>query len=606
VVSESEDSEVLTPSDPPVRIEANIGTKVPSLVSSLEKIQFASGEVYSIPEDVINSAYEVLLSRTHERKSVEVLLKRGFQFNVKEQLLVIPVQFIQQDATIAEIMLSCAKLLGFKVTVYHDDKLNCNLKSGFDDFFLGILYAIGGPRNTKLAHSKTGRELAYAIGMSLRVKGEAKRWNVDGALRPNNFFFANNPNEAVMVQKKTFKIEYGVRNAFLAPFESVSAGTIFYKVVSSTLMHIGIYDMEVKAADTFFYSNLITFDDFVKKNWVEIWTETKSKKLELTQVRKATFPNRNALLLNEELEMFKTFTQPFFSSVEDLRKDYLDLLMSLGYSGFSSLLAKRFGVRHTILQNIASVTTKRLQAIRKVEGKTDIKKKQVTRDRLVSYLSKIPSPLLSLRAELGKLLNSEQRTIACSVLGAELGVDSHKVIDKLMSKIVPIYINNGIYKDEESKVVKMGIQSDDKLIQTYEITYKKVISMKNKRDLIFSLIEKIHKSSTPEYRGMLYRKVYETCTPYITQWRDIEKLRTEMFDQLLTNMAITSTMLSAVTFSDLDKNKYIFDFCEDFKRNYEKTSRNKTLDKTDDQSILALVNKWAEHPLVPFPFRKKS
>jgi hypothetical protein len=560
------------------------------LDTKLESIQLTSGEVKQIPTEFLDRAFEQLVSRSKNRRGVEVMLKRGFQFDTKGKRLVIPLAFLQQDATIAQIMLSCAHLLGYSVMVYEDSKLNCNIKNGFDDFFLGLLYAIGGPRNTKLSHSKLGRELAYSIGMSIRMKGEARRWNLEGALRPNNFFFANNPTEAVVISRKRTAISYGVKNAFLAPFESVAAGTIFYKIVSSALMQVGIQDMSVEVGDLFFFSNIITFDDFVKKNWVEIYAE-KGKKLELVQVRKATFPSRNALLLNEELDIIKLWTSPFFSSVEDLRKDYFNLLMTHGFAGFNALVSQRFGIRHTILQNIASVTTKRLQALRKTEASADIKKKQVTREKLVSYLSKIPSPLMSFRSELEKLLNQSQRQIAYSILGAQLGVDAFNVMDHLLSKILPVYVNQNIYKESEKGIGKQIYKPDDLVITLYETVYKKATSVKNTRNLIIDLMKKVSTAVTPEYRGMLYRKIYNLCDSVITKVEECRQAENEKYKELVKNLQITLTLFDGITLIDTDKNNYIYDFCRDFKACYLKTSMYSTLNVNEDSSMKGLIQK---------------
>lgn len=531
------------------------------------------------------------MTRSNNRRTVETMLKRGFQFNTKEKRMVVPMAFLTQDHTISQIMLSCAKMLGFSVVCYQDAKLNCSIKNGYDDFFLGLLYSMGSPRNTKLSHSKVGRDLSYAIGMSLRLKGYVQRFNVEAALRPNNFFFANNNDEFILVQKRKVNISYGVKNAFLNPFESAAAGSIFYKVVSSTLMHIGLADLDQQSQDLFVTTNLLTFDDFVKKNWVEVWSEQRgSKTPTLVQVRKATFPSRNAMLLNEELDAIKLWTKPFFSSVEDLRNDFYGLLFLHGYTEFSKLLSKRYSVRHVILQNLASVTTKRLQAMRRSLNVTDLKKKSVTREKLVTFLSGIQSPIESFRGELNKILSNEQSLIAKGCLGAEIGIDGGQVIEFLLNKVAVAYVSHKVYDDKE-KLSALKFTINEKKIALYEKCYKKQISCKRICDLVMHYMNQIVNAQTPDFRGLLYRKVLTLCDPYLLKWKEVREAMSNGYDELIKELSTTAKYFDALIQTDSELCHSISIFLADFAKRYNETAKVNTLPKSQDDSMAAFVKK---------------
>jgi hypothetical protein len=559
----------------------------------LTDLDLASGKVSEIPSKVLDAAYNELMSRANKRRSVEMILKKGFQFNSKEKFLTIPKEFLTGDSTIAEIMLSCAKILDFRVTVYADDKIKCTLQDGSDDLLLGLLYSIGGPRNTKLSHSKTGRDLGYAIGMSLRLRGEMKTFGIEGALRPNNFFFANNKDESYMLNKKRMMIFYGVKQALSSVFVSPDAGMIFYKVVASTLMTLGIKDMTPTDQELFVNSNVITFDELIKKNWIEVWSDN-ARNPQLLQVRKATFPSRNSLLLNEELDAIQLLSKPFFSSVEDIRNDYINLLYTHGYSGLMKIVSKRYMVRHTILQNIASMTTKRLQFLRRILNIADLKKKQVTRERLVTYLSNLQTPLENFKEELKKILTAEQRKIAFKVLAAEVGIETKQCYDYLLSKVLLAYKNNLVYANNKNVPVVKVVDPDEETINLYENIYKKVNSMKRKADLIHKWIKMIVDSNTSSHRGLLYRKVILLIPSFSSQYTEVMKLYKERKRDITKLLAFTVEYLESWTDSDLDQIISMYNFLLSFKDSYLKTNKTTTLPKEQDDSMAALCRKQLE------------
>jgi hypothetical protein len=563
------------------------------LTSVLKSLNFAESTVFEIPNEVLETAFNELRSRTERRRSTELILKKGFQFNAKEKLLVIPVGFITGDVTVSEIMLSCAKILGFKVTVYQDDSITYGLSGNADNILLGLLYSIGGPRNTKFTHSKNGRELGYAIGMSLRLKGEATRANVVGALRPNNFFFANNPNEVVVAaNKKKIPISYGVKNTLVSIFNSADAGTIFYKVISSTLQFLGFQDIDPKDQLSLFENNIITFDDIIKKNWVEVWTEN-SKNPQLIQVRKATFPSRNALLLNEELDAIQSYTKPFFSSVEDLRNDYFNLLFRFGYSDFMSMVSKRYNVRHTILQNISSVTTKRLQSLRKILNMQDLKKKQVNRERLLTYLSRIEHPLEAFQEELQKILSASQRQVANSCLAIQHGIPPKFAVDFLLKKVLIAYEKYGIYENK-NQVIIQPITADEQAIGLYESLYKKVCSCKRKVDLLRHYMSKVISAETSSYRGFLYKKILSLHDNILESYTGIEKQLEVHGRAVVKLMAFTVEFLESWTSNDLEILRHVSIWIERFAKLYSGTKKTNTLPQSEDQAMLAFIKEEIE------------
>jgi hypothetical protein len=298
------------------------------------------------------------------------------------------------------------------------------------------------------------------------------------------------------------------------------------------------------------------------------------------------------MLLNEELDIIKLWTQPFFSSVEDLRKDYFDLLFDLGYNELNKRVAQRFGIRHTILQNIASVTTKRLQLVRATLGIADLKKKQVTREKLVTCLSKLESPLINFRSELEKILTSEQRSISVSILGAELGVDGN-VMEHLIQRIAQTYVTMGVYNVDKN-LLKLSFSKNEEKIIAYEKFYKKSLSCNRSANLIINLLKKVNDAETADYRGMLYRRLDIISSSYTLKFNEAKAAHTDNCDAIVKSLHSNVSYIDTLSLIDWDKLRAVNDICLDFLVEYKKTNQTKTLKKDQDDSLAARIKKNLE------------
>lgn len=370
-------------------------------------------------------------------------------------------------------------------------------------------------------------------------------------------------------------------------------------------MHVGLSDMSDEMQQLFTFNNILSFDDIIKKNWVEVWSEQKGQKTPtLVQVRKATFPSRNAMLLNEELEIMKIISGPFFSSVEDLRKDYHDKLFELGYSEFAKLVSKRYGVRHVILQNIASVTTKRLQNLRKTVNIGDIKKKQVTRERLVTYLSQIKSPLESFSEELDKILSSEQKQICYGILAAEFGIEPSQVKSFLLLRIAKVYVNQKIYSGEADPIFKFSYEKDERKIASYELCYKKLVSCVRSCDLIQEILVRITRAETPDFRGILYRKLFSLCGPYITKFSEAKSAYNDSLPTIIKGCGVTVKYFDTLNVESMNYCGVLSNICASFVVEYKKTSMSNTLPKSQDETLAAWIKKVVDAERASTIFKK--
>jgi hypothetical protein len=268
------------------------------------------------------------------------------------------------------------------------------------------------------------------------------------------------------------------------------------------------------------------------------------------------------------------------------------------------MISKRYGVRHVILQNIASVTTKRLQGIRRTLNIADLKKKQITRERLVTYLSTLDSPLLNFRDELSKLLNKEQLQVAYSIFAAEYGIDPSQVSDYLTTKIAKVYVDNKVYQVDKNAPPLIVFQKDEKKIASYEKCYKKLISCMRSCKLIEDIIFKITKAETPEYRGLLYKQVFSLCAPYTTKFNEVKAATDEQLALIIKSMSTTVSYFETLTNSDVEICGWFNNFCDMFEKEYSKTSKTNTLPKAQDEPLRAFVLKMVDSGRASTFFKK--
>jgi len=192
------------------------------------------------------------------------------------------------------------------------------------------------------------------------------------------------------------------------------------------------------------------------------------------------------------------------------------------------------------------------------------------------------------------LLNSEQRQVATSVLAAELGVQPHEVADYLVTRVAPAYIQHKVYAGSKEELAMKVFNPDDEIIRLFELVHIHDSKCQSIKNLVINIMSKIVKSKTPEYRGILYRTVYEYSNIYLRHRKDRALIVNQRYAELVKLVAPAATLLDAMTPKEEERCNWIHDVCDDFRTEYEKTSRNKTLSSKDDSTMLALTKKWLE------------
>jgi hypothetical protein len=221
----------------------------------------------------------------------------------------------------------------------------------------------------------------------------------------------------------------------------------------------------------------------------------------------------------------------------------------------------------------------------------DLKKKQVTRERLVTYLSSLPTPLGIFQEEVKKLLSVSQRQIANKCLAAENGVKEEYSLDFVLTKVLQAYNLIGVYQNKNAENVP-PITKNEKALNLYELIYKKVCSCKRKVDLIRHYMSMAVKAETSSYRGYLYKKIIGMQANLHSQAEEVNKQISVNEKEIVELLAFTVDYLESWTIDDLNIIRHVTIWLDEFSKYYlEETTKMNTLPRNQDESCMAMIRK---------------
>jgi len=147
----------------------------------------------------------------------------------------------------------------------------------------------------------------------------------------------------------------------------------------------------------------IKFDELVKSNYTPIRATQGRQKGNITGYRRANKPRRSPLMTGGEMDFITEFITPAWSSLDNLKQDYLDdVLNSTSHFDVINVTVRDiFNKRWQILAKFAKLTKKRLEAIRKIDPKfAQLRKAGVTTDHVSTLIMRRNSPGTQFLSEL--------------------------------------------------------------------------------------------------------------------------------------------------------------------------------------------------------------
>lgn len=480
------------------------------------------------------------------------------------------------------ICMLIAHKIGFRIMTFQSE-IKCITVKDADDALIGLMLALKRPVKTSFSSAKTSTPLFSALGMSLRFRSWAEKHGLTAALRPNNFFFANNPGETQKISNKEMPVNYGTKHLIISLFENAAAGSMFYTLFNYCCKILDLSDCP-ETEDYFCRKNFISFDEMVKIGWIPVYSQ-KGQKRVLETYKKGAWPSRSPLFTKEEFHILSLCAENFFESLAPIRDSYYEMLLSNGYSFIDKEIRRRFAIRHELLAKFAACSTKRLQELRALKNDQRIKKKDCKPADIKQLLSSRVQPLSSFAEEIKSIFKSEIMPTALSHLAIKLGFSPVvNVMDQIIVRINLHYLENKVYDEKKTDIKIKKIETDTKFIELIEKASRLVVKTTNQLFVIKNFVNKLVAQETPEARGYYRVKLEDVLKNFVKNCQDLQALNSD---------DTVNRVLSQYYGGKMEINPIynLPNSLMEFLDKSRKLTGSKTLKRDDDASILEDIKK---------------
>jgi hypothetical protein len=297
--------------------------------------------------------------------------------------------------------------LGYEFRFYQNPAQELITSDDIEKVLIGMKLGASDQTNINLSRGKSSYELGRAMAFAIRVRGYYRRnkFLTESALRQDNFFFGNHPTEKVGLYPVVFRLK-----ALVASLSQVKTyTTALFKVLTHLLEEYNLRDCTEEILETIIKSSLISIQAVEERHYHKTEVTTgKGKKLRtVTELRGPKKPSTSPLFLKEESKFIQDLLTPIYectAAFHDIGK-FLEAIKRHTFRKVTSYVRDVYEVRWHILQEYASLTTKRLGEVRCLESANSQKKKAtVTKGDLVSLLSQRSFPGEKFAIEVAKLI----------------------------------------------------------------------------------------------------------------------------------------------------------------------------------------------------------
>jgi len=314
---------------------------------------------------------------------------------------VIPDSLASEDNIIGAMICDLASFAGCEVKLL--DRYSVKYTTAYDKRFVtGLWFGMFSSTHLKRRRAKQSYEMGRTCSFALLVKNVFERDKNLGpkALVKDNFFFGNNPSEVT----PKGKIAFYLKTKLLSFFEDTEIGNLVYGILNHAASRIGFTHLLDDERDLAISDNLIPVDQLITSCYPTVTTR---RGRQMTQQSRKPNPIRSSpLFLKEEMNLISSLTSLIFTDLGAFTKDYQFSVYTHGFSFVQSEIRRIINVRLETLQRFAHVTKERLQAIRKVSGKTSVRKAGVLREDVLSLLRSTADPARKLVQELKHIIGA--------------------------------------------------------------------------------------------------------------------------------------------------------------------------------------------------------
>jgi hypothetical protein len=376
-------------------------------------------------EEALPTQVKDLKVMTEENKSAiikkidDLLVKRRMnvsektitqpKISVRERIVILPEALINTEkSTIGTAMVFLATKLGYKVHMIPTPEKLIAISDDSEKIATGILIGCTDfSEKINLTSTSDNVELGRKILRAHQIKSlfnDDKNILGDRALKPNQFFFGNNPGEKKLGRGKIeYRVDYHVKS-LPALFEMTDMAASLTNILivlmnqSRVLLDESILSDEISKSLRS-YQEVLT--KYCSRNIVTApATRTNPAKIEVVVPHK---PKASSLFTKEENNLIQDFLAPLFTNPEYAKnaETWTYQIYTKGFETTLEHLKVLSNARANVLSKYASLTSKRLREVRKVSPVLALRrKKDIKVEDLRALLDTRKNPILALYREL--------------------------------------------------------------------------------------------------------------------------------------------------------------------------------------------------------------
>jgi hypothetical protein len=331
--------------------------------------------------------------------------------NPKESSVYLPRGLLNEDNIVGMTLVTLADMANYRIMAYSGDGLDITTKEDKESFLVGLLIGASDSEITGLNSSKKDLELARAYIFGLKVRGFYTANGMQAALKGNHQFFGNNPGIDRSGANRVFLPARGIA----ACFNDIEVGNSIYSVINGLCVAAsgsGWSDDTIKKIIKRF---TVSFDSLVHKHLAPIYIQKGKQKGQISGYKKIKLPSTSPLFNKAELKLLVSTLSYNFGKLNG--KNFHERIVEKpgNFSKIKEDVSRIISRRRVLLTKFSSVTTKRLELIRKIENKPDLKKGQVSTEMLTRFYSSELYTTDRLWRELQYILGSTGLAVECIV-----------------------------------------------------------------------------------------------------------------------------------------------------------------------------------------------
>jgi len=387
--------------------------------------------------------YETLQKYGEIRTSAENKIRRQFAEGkfppgiYKEDdstIYVLPSSLVTEDSVTAAMITDLATYAGAEVRQAPWKPVK--LTEAFDeDIILGLWFGMFSSTHLKRRRSKQKYELGRTASFALIVKNVYESDDLLGsaALIKDNFYFGNNPSE----MSPKGKVPFWVKMKLTSMYDDPAIGNFVYGVLNHAASQIGFSNLKDDERDKAITENLVPVDQVIASCYPTV-TARRGRQV-ISMSRRPNPIRASPLFLKEEMRLLSSLTSSIFTDLGAFTQGYLDSIFTHGFAFVKSEIKRLINVRLETLQRFAHVTKERLQAIRKIVKKPQLRKAGVVQDDVMSFLESIPDPARKLVSELKHITGAATLTGCYSYAFKRTPADSNEAARILYIRALEVY-----------------------------------------------------------------------------------------------------------------------------------------------------------------------